>query len=123
MQLENDIFDIYKDHLDGIKTLATTETKIDNLRNFYRSLLEDVLLAADKTTFPEKNKKKFIDIILMIICRGFVCLDMLEKNEKRSNNVFTINNYGRKDLICDMEKPLNILKTVDYFARYNIKPG
>lgn len=123
MQLENDIFDIYKDYMDGIKTLVTIETKIENLRNYYKSLMDDVLWAVYNTMFPAKNKEKFIDIILMIICRGFVCLDMLESKEKLSNGIFTIKDYQRKDLICDMEKPINILKTIDYFAKYNIKPA
>lgn len=120
MQLENDIFDIYKDYCDGIKTLVTTETKIENLQYFYKSLVEEVLLEVHKTEYPTKNKEKFISIILMILCRGFVCLDMLENNERCSNNVFSIENYERKDLICDMQKPLNILKTINYFAKYNI---
>lgn len=120
LQLENDIFDIYKDNVDGVKTLATTETKIENLRYLYDSLVENVLLNVHKTKFPTKNKKKFISVILMIVCRGFVCLDMLEEVQRRSNNVFSIEKYERKDLICDMEKPSNILKTINYFVKYNI---
>lgn len=120
-QLENDIFDIYKDDRDGIKTLATRVTKIENLRQFYKSLVDQVLFNVLNTKYTTKNKKRFIDIILLIVCRGFVCLDRLELNEKRSNNVFTIKNYVRKDLICDMENPINILKTFNYCARYRIK--
>lgn len=120
LQLENDIFDIYKDNVDGIKTLATTETKIENLRYFYHSLLEKVLVNVNNTKYSTKNKKKFISVILLIVCRGFVCLDMLANVQRRSNNIFSIHEYERKDLICDMEKPSNILKTINYFAKYNI---
>ncbi|MBS4057489.1 MAG: class 1 isoprenoid biosynthesis enzyme [Bacteroidales bacterium] len=119
LQLENDIFDIYKDHRDGIKTLATTATKIEPLRVTYTTLTDQVIRYVHETAFSEKNKRQFIDIMLIIIGRGFVCLDMLARNEKSSNNVFSIDSYSRKDLICDMEKPINMLRTIHYFATYN----
>jgi len=120
MQLENDIFDIYKDHQGGIRTLVTTETKIDNIQILYKSLVEEVTNNVLHTNYPKKSKEKFLRIISMIICRGFVCLDMLENNEKKSNNTFSIDKYTRKDLICDMEKPINILKTLGYYAKNKV---
>lgn len=120
MQLENDIFDIYKDHQGGIKTLVTTETKIENLQKTYKSLIEDIFSTVLQTNYPIKSKKKFLRIISMIICRGNVCLDMLQKKEELTNNVFTIDKYERKDLICDMEKPVNILKTINYYSKIKV---
>jgi len=58
-------------------------------------------------------------IVSLVICRGFVCLDKLEKNEKLTDNLFSIENYKRKDLICDMSKPINFLKAINYYAKYN----
>jgi len=43
----------------------------------------------------------------------------LEKNEKKTHQHFYPEKYKRKDLICDLEKPVNILKTIHYFAKYN----
>lgn len=116
MQLENDIFDIYKDHKAGIKTLVTTETKIENLKKIYKYLIDEIHELVFNSNYPIKNKKKFLRIISMIICRGNVCLDMLQKKEELTNNVFAIDKYERKDLICDMEKPVNILKTINYYG-------
>ena len=56
----------------------------------------------------------------MIICRGNVCLDMLQKKEELTNNAFAIDKYKRKDLICDMEKPVNILKTINYYSKSKV---
>jgi len=120
MQLENDIFDIYKDYQGGIRTLVTTETKIDKLRNNYKSLVDEIIVSVLQANYPTKSKKRFLRIISMIICRGFVCLDMLKSNEKLTNHVFTIDKYERKDLICDMEKPINILKTINYYSKSKI---
>ncbi|MFZ4398995.1 MAG: hypothetical protein ACOYO1_03085 [Bacteroidales bacterium] len=119
-QLENDIFDVYKDYKDGVKTLVTTETKITNLSKIYFSLLDEIIELLQQTNYPQKNKQNFKQFILIVICRGMVCLDMLRKNEKQTNNVFSIADYKRKDLICDMENPWNFLKTLDYFAKFNI---
>lgn len=119
-QVENDIFDIYKDHRDGIKTLATIETNINNLREFYTLLLEQMIDLLHQTEFPLKNKYRFLRYILLIICRGFVCLDFLEMNESTTNNRFNIQDYSRKDLICDMEKTRSQIKLVQYYANSNV---
>lgn len=120
MQLENDIFDIYKDHQGGIKTLVTTETKIQDLQQTYQSLIEEIFNIVLQTNYPVKSKKRFLRIISMIICRGNVCLDMLKKKEELTDNIFVIDKYSRKDLICDMEKPANILKTINYYSKSRV---
>jgi len=120
MQLENDIFDIYKDHQGGIKTLVTTETKIENLQKIYEYLIGEIHEIVLKTKYPTKSKKKFLRIISMIICRGNVCLDMLQSKERLTNSIFAIDEYSRKDLICDMEKPLNILRTINYYSKSRV---
>lgn len=120
-QLENDIFDIYKDHQKGIRTLVTTETNMQNLREEYISLISEFILSVDQLDYHPKNKKRFIRIILVVISRGFVALDMLIKNQKPGDPAFVIDQYERKELICDMEKPVNFFRSSHYFARVNPK--
>ncbi len=119
LQLENDIFDVYKDLKDGIKTMLTTETKIENIRKKYSFLYNELKTVAYQTNYPSKNIQHFLQLVSLVICRGYVCLDMLEKNEKRTEGVFRPEFYSRKELICDMEKPLNFIKSVNYFAKIN----
>ena len=121
MQLENDIFDVYKDYKDGIRTLVTIEKSIDNLRKTYVSLAEEIATLTREINYPVNNKKMFLRIVCLVICRGFVCLDMLENNERSTNNTFSLANYERRDLICDMENPINFLKTINYYSKYNIE--
>lgn len=116
MQLENDIFDIYKDYQDNISTLATTIKKVEDLRETYTQLHEKVIQLIREMRFPIKNKIFFTQYLNLIICRGYVCLDMLEQNEELTNNVFSIKDYSRKHLICDMEKPKNIIKSFNYYV-------
>ncbi len=118
MQLENDIFDIYKDSEGGIKTLVTTEYQIDRLCQQYKGLVAEVFEDVLRTDYPIARKMKFNSIVSLILSRGFVCLEMLNDLQKKTNGVFSIEKYSRKDLICDMEKPVNVLKTINYFAKY-----
>lgn len=119
-QLENDIFDIYKDRESGVRTLATISTKINHLRQSYTSLMEDTFSLVHQTHFAPKNKRRFLGFISIIICRGFVCLDFLEKNELQTNNVFTLSKYVQKDLICDMGSYSNTLKLFDYYSKTSV---
>ncbi len=118
MQLSNDIFDVYKDQQNGVSTLITTATKIKELRFLYSSLLQIGTDAAYRSGYPKKNINKFLGIISIgIFSRSYVCLDQLEKNEKRSGNIFSIKLYKRKDLICDMDTAVNKWKSLRYHMK------
>jgi len=118
-QIENDLLDVYKDFHAGIKTLATTECKIENIRTNYIDQINQLVKLLIHTSYRLSCKRKFIDHIFLFISIGFVAMDVLEKNEKRTNNIFEPGKYERKDLITDLEKPVNILKIIHYFAKYN----
>lgn len=119
-QLENDIFDIYKDYQNGVRTLATLTNKINKLRISYKSLMEKTFKLVHQTNFAPKNKRNFLRFISLIICRGFVCLDFLEKNELQTNNTFSLDRYEKKDLICDMGKLSNNIKLLNYYSKTSI---
>lgn len=115
-QLENDIFDIYKDYNAGIKTLATTASEIKHLELTYQNLHSEILNNIDKTTYKFENKEQFKLICSLIISRGYVALSQFKKLSKKTNLVFKITKYSRNELICDMEKPLNRVKLLHYAA-------
>ena len=116
-QLENDIFDVYKDYHEGIKTMVTTENKISNLREVYTGLVDEIFGLVYATNYPTKNKQNFLRILSLVLCRGYVCLDYLEKNEHSTNYIFSVEAYEKRDLICDMEKPSNFLKLLHYASK------
>jgi|CXWJ01.1.fsa_nt_gi hypothetical protein len=118
MQLSNDIFDVYKDHKNGISTLVTTATKIKQLRFLYSALLRIGIEAANRSGYPKRNVKQFLGIISIgIFSRCYVCLDQLGVNEKRSGNVFDPKQYQRKDLVCDMDTAKNKWRSLRYHLR------
>jgi hypothetical protein len=119
-QLENDMFDVYKDIQNGVQTLATTSTKIDELRIYYTKLTQDTFELAHQTNYRKANQQKFLRFAALIIARGYVCLDVLEQAARKSNGIFSPSTYQRSDLICDMEKTTNRLKLLHYYAKTSI---
>ncbi|MBU1370225.1 MAG: class 1 isoprenoid biosynthesis enzyme [Bacteroidetes bacterium] len=116
MQLENDVFDVYKDLQHNISTLVTIERSIANLRKTYHELMNETFILLGQTDFRPKNKRFFMRFICLIIYRELVCLDCLERNEKLSNNRFSVRDYSRKQLICDMEKFKQLVKLIKHFS-------
>ena len=118
MQLANDIFDVYKDRENKIKTLVTETKHIATVRELFQELLSTYYLVAYDIGFPKKNVRKFLSILsLGIFSRAFVCLDQLEKNEATTNHVFSVHQYSRKELICDMDTVSNKLNSTSYHIK------
>lgn len=118
MQLSNDIFDIYKDRQSGVSTLATTTLQIQELRTYYSALLRLGTHAAYRSGYPKNNVRRFLNLLnLGIFSRCYVCLDQLERNEKKTGGIFKIRAYSRKQLICDMDKAGNKFRSLGYLLK------
>ena len=112
MQLANDIFDIYKDREAGIKTLLTETKHIHDIRILLKTYLQQYYADAFELGYPAKNTRAFLNILSIgIFSRCFVCLDQLEGNEKLTGNEFDVSKYSRKQLVCDMDKKRNMLRS------------
>ncbi len=115
MQLSNDIFDVCKDREAGVNTLVTTATNIRSLRNYYGAVLKMGKQAALRSGYSKAYIEKFIGLLSIgIFSRCFVCLDQLEKNEKKTNGIFDVRAYRRKELICDMDTGANKFRSLRY---------
>lgn len=115
-QLENDIFDVYKDYQEGISTLVTIAIDSCELETLYQNLHAEIWKIIDSIPFKNTDKERFMQISSLIIARGYVALEQLRKASKKTNGIFKPDEYSRKDLICDMEKPLNRVKLLHYAA-------
>ena len=114
MQLENDIFDIYKDLCSNVITIPNSITLISDLRSLFKKQIELFIEYSFEMNFESKNVVRFLDMIMPVVNRGFVCIDQFEKLEKNNNGVFEPKKFSRKQLICDMEKPVNLFRTFVY---------
>lgn len=116
-QLENDVFDVWKDYNEGIKTLPTTCQKIAEIRLLYLYTYQRVASLLSKTTYCRKSKKRFLRLFALVVSRGMVCLDQLENLQESTGGEFKLQAYRQKQLICDMEKPINILRSFYYYTK------
>lgn len=118
MQLGNDIFDVYKDAPDHIDTLLTTTSSIDKVRQMYLAKSDETFQLIAKMNISPKRIRKFCHILSLGMSRCLVALDQHEQLEKSNNGVFNPNLYSRKELICDMEKPINLWRSFKYYINY-----
>lgn len=121
MQLGNDIFDVWKDSQEGILTVGTTSTSIHMLRENFVRELEKTHSLASALNYRPPHKQKFQRTINLAIARVFVCLDQFENLQSSNGKTFLVTNYSRKQLICDMQKPVNQIKAIHYYLRSPVK--
>ncbi|TNE29712.1 MAG: hypothetical protein EP346_05495 [Bacteroidetes bacterium] len=114
MQLENDLFDVYKDRESGVETLATNANSISELRQLYYDRQRESDRCLEATEFPKAQKVRFRNFTRVILVRGNVCLDELEKTAATTGGVFDVNAYERKQLVCDMESRKNVMASIRY---------
>ncbi len=113
-QLGNDIFDLYKDVRDNIYTLVNT---CGDYAAFRKSFLERIQLQNKKIMelpYTEKNKKEFCFVMNTINARSVVALDQFVRMQTKAGKKLNWQQWQRKDMIVDMEKPRNFLKWLYY---------
>ena len=118
MQLGNDIFDVYKDEVAHIGTLLTRCKHISEVRAVFQEQLNKTIMLVRQSGFDKGQKRKFLRKLVLGISRCFVCLDQLENLQPSSRGKFKPSEYSREEMICDMEKPANMFRSVSYYLSY-----
>ncbi len=112
LQMSNDIFDVYKDFKEGIATYANTCDDYAALEKYYVKECRKFVSQARALPYERPNLEFFITFFVFVMARGIVALRMLYKLQKKlGGGVLPIEKLERKQLICDMEKPVNSIKT------------
>ena len=115
LQICNDIFDVYKDYQSGIRTYANTCTDYIAFEKWYINACRDFCSKARTLNYPKKNTERYILFFAAILGRGVVALKQLQQVQSLyPNQALPIGKIERKALICDMENPANLLKTLRY---------
>jgi hypothetical protein len=114
MQLGNDIFDVWEDRQTGTKTAATICTDIPELRREFINEMRFTFKVARETDFRKDQVENFLQSTSLALSRILVCLDQFEKLQLSSGNQFLIEKYSRQQMICDMQKPKNQFKAINY---------
>lgn len=108
-QFGNDIFDLYKDREERTETLLTITDDINEVKELFLNLIKQLYIKARNLSNPKVFL--FLDYYAIgVFNRCIICLDQYLNLQKASNfQVFTLKKYARHELICDMEKPKNII--------------
>ena len=114
LQLINDMFDIFKDYYNQQQTIFTNTHDIEYCKKIYNQQKDVMISLFSECEYPYKNIKKCLYKISTIIGRGDVCINQLFENYIRNNQHLKIEEFKRKDFICDMEKISNILLSIKY---------
>ena len=101
MQLADDIFDLWHDRQDGIRTLATTANSAIDMQDLFENQVVAVRAAFRKTIFPKRQVETSLYIVLGIVSVTRVCLrQYLFWENKLGSMPFD----DREKMVCDMEK-------------------
>ena len=117
-QLINDMFDINKDHKNELQTLYTNSRDLNENYNEYLQIINKIVSQYLSLDFEKKNIKKCLMQISTILGRGMVCINQLLLLQNKSKGKFEIEKFTEKQLICDMEKPSNIIRSAIYSIRF-----
>ena len=113
-QLTNDSFDIYFDTQEGIKTYFNTSPSIKKAKQFF---LDECLLLHEKVfdcDVPYKNKLRTIQRMSILHAFTLSALDHLQETENKYGAPVNWKTAHRKEMITDMWKNKNRIKTVKY---------
>jgi hypothetical protein len=113
-QLTNDSFDIYFDTQQGIHTYFNTSASVKNTRTFFIdecTKLHAVVMACD---VPLKNKLRTIHRMSILHAFTLTALDHLQEAENKYGSPVNWKTVPRREMITDMWKNKNRLKTVRY---------
>lgn len=119
LQLGNDIFDVYKDSKEGIHTLLTDWQSIEKVKNYFDSEYHKVV-ELGRIFGSNQTYRRFL-LILDIVFRSrvLICLEQLHKMEQKE--LFHPSNLSRSQLVCDMERPGNLWKSLTWSWREHKK--
>jgi hypothetical protein len=112
IQLLNDLFDVYRDEQEGVQTLANQAEDIRLFRREWELAVENVLGAFDRWAVPERRKMRFRRQLEPLLAVAEVCFDQYERLQEKSGGRFLPATYSRKELVCDMEKPINLWRAL-----------
>ena len=113
-QLGNDVFDLYKDVRDDIHTLVNTCPDFIHFKNEFTERVALQNKAIMNLSYPADAKKDFCLVVNIINARSLVAIDQLIDKQKQWGKQIQWNQLDRKEMICDMEKPINLLKWLYY---------
>lgn len=113
-QLTNDSFDIYFDTIEGINTYFNKAPSVKLVRQFFLDECTKLHAMVIACNVPEKNKLRTIQRMSILHAFTLTALDHLQQTENKYGAPVDWKKASRKEMITDMWKNKNRIKTVRY---------
>ena len=121
IQYADDIFDLWFDWKDGIITLPNNCDTIADLSDDYSKQINKLISLSNTIGVDSMQKRKFMEVQLFFLSRAFVGIKQLTEITKTEIGKFNPDNYSRQQLVCDMEKFINIKSWIkEYYRTLNL---
>ncbi len=114
LQLTNDLFDVYKDLKNGQQTLLTREDGLAQVRALWCQQLDLFRWQWQTLPFPEGGISGSLYQIAILLGRGQVALDQLNRLATVAGGQFRPRDHSRHALICDMENLPNLWASLSW---------
>jgi hypothetical protein len=114
IQMTNDLYDIHKDTIAGIRTFANTQNSFEKIKADYELQVEKYKASIHTLNYTNSNKLKLQIKLSLIPALGYVALENLNRLQGDKNTLQPFKDYPRKELIIDMEKVKNIVSLFKY---------
>lgn len=118
LQQANDAFDVYKDSRNSQQTFFTNATDIQSSCRRYQATTDSIAEQFLALAYPNKNIRKCLMEISTILGIGAVCSHQLNELQKKSGDPFDVHQFSKKELLCEMEKPLNFYNCFRFSTHY-----
>ena len=113
-QLTNDSFDIYFDTQEGINTYFNKAPSVKNARQFFLDECTKLHAMVMSCDVPIKNKVRTIQRMSILHAFTLTALDHLQQTEDKRGTPVDWKSVPRKEMVTDMAKNSNRIKTVRY---------
>ncbi len=110
LQYSNDIFDAYKDREEGIWTQVNSVNDILIVEADYAKEMDKTFKMCNDSSYSNSIKKEFLKNLKLLCARTLVCMDQFKEVQKNHQGLFPMKELTRQELVCDMEKPVNLIR-------------
>lgn len=118
IQLSNDLYDIYKDMNDGIETLGTRCKDAHVMEKYGEEQIGYLKQLVDQLPYSRFKKQRFTISMAGLYALAAVYIKRLKQLQGNKTRLPGFASLQRKQLVVDMEKPVNIVSWLKYVYRY-----
>ncbi|MBL0049887.1 MAG: hypothetical protein IPP32_17530 [Bacteroidetes bacterium] len=121
LQQVNDIFDVWKDSMNGISTFATASKDMRQTKQEFENQLQKVYEMVLALDYDNKNKRNFFLQLMILIGMGIVSLNQYIGLQEGAHKEFNPHDFTRHQLVCDMQRKSNLAKLMKVCLSFDFR--